>query len=121
MSRNKSNNTKKWVREAQRKMGLAHWVIDVRFSRRLDCRAETAVLENSQHAIITFGPHHLADDERMQKWTVAHELMHVHTARLCESFSSAVAEKHLLEQVDQREEQMVDALGKCWAEVIWPS
>lgn len=100
-------------------MGLSHWVIEVKFSRRLDCRAETAVLEHSQHAVITFGPHHLADDEAMQRWSVAHELAHIHTARLCESYSSAIQDKHLLEQVDQREEEMVDALGKAWAEIIW--
>lgn len=95
--------TKKWVREAQKALGLGHWCIEVKFSRSLDARAETSVTEFSQHAVIRFGTVHLLDDEPMQKWTVLHELLHVHTARLCESINAAMHDKELLAQIDQRE------------------
>lgn len=112
---------KKWLKLAQKKLGLAHWDIEVKYKATLDARAEARATDTSNTAVITLGGHFFDDDEATQKWTIVHELLHLHTARLCESIQAALHEQPALAaQVDLQEEAMVDAIAKHVALLIWP-
>ncbi len=52
-------------------------------------------------ATALFGPDHTKAEELMKNWTICHELMYEHTAKLCNSFAAAA------EQEDQRKVWLV--------------
>lgn len=116
-----------YISKALSIMGLSDWTVFVSYKKTKKFRAEIHVVEGARVAHLALARPFWEDSDDLKLWTIAHELIHVHTSEMCQSvegcFKPHVSESNwesTYYAFHSAEERCVDNLAKAMMSLLPP-